>query len=774
MTRGRLIISAQRKSDWDTIDWTYEEEAHIQYKADRRNNAEGASEFGKWTFKARENLMGWIPVLIVGGVTGVLAGMIDIASQFLGTWRFGMCRSMPWLARDMCCPGATPCDDWVPWSSSMISWVPYPEFTAYVTISVFYGVLCAWLVITYSPYAAGSGIPEIKTILSGIHIKRYLGFWTLFIKCIGLSLSVGSGLSLGKEGPFVHVSTCVGNLISNLFMKYKHHESKKREMLSASCAAGVAVAFGAPIGGVLFSLEEASYYFPHKTMWRAFFCAVVAALVLKSIDPSNLGSLVMFKVDYNHPWHWFELVPHALMGIIGGVIGAVFNSMNTRWIRYKRATGISEYALTEAFLVTLITAVCNFSIPYLKGSSTEFLSQIFRECRPDETDGLCEYGSEELPTNLLIAGMTKLVLTIFTFGIKVPAGLFVPSLFVGACTGRLLGMWVKAIYSQYQFSYLFTECAGQPHATCIIPGIYAIVGAASVLGGVTRMTLSLVVIVFELTGGLEYLVPVMLAVIISKWVGEWVGGRQSIYELHILMNGYPYLDPKIELRSTDTVADLMEAQDLKTVAATGWKISDVQDLLESCDYKGFPVVNTADKIVGWILRKNLTQAIETARGQHLNISETTGIVLLDGYVNHGEADVVDASWFVDSTPMQISKGTSVNRLLQLFKSLGLRSILVAHHSTLQGIITRKDVLEYVARYELHEDTSSTFAVSPREAEQVHGHGEQAGVERFQAPPLNVVSPTLTREASARRITSGMQNAPKPKRPGKVIKMEGDR
>jgi chloride channel 3/4/5 len=92
---------------------------------------------------------------------------------------------------------------------------------------------------------------------------------------------VSAGLTLGKEGPFVHIACCVGNVLSRLFRKYNKNEGKRREILSASAAAGVSVAFAAPIGGVLFSLEEVSYYFPSKTLCRSFFCAIVAAVSLK-------------------------------------------------------------------------------------------------------------------------------------------------------------------------------------------------------------------------------------------------------------------------------------------------------------------------------------------------------------------------------------------------------------------------------------------------------------------------------------------------------------
>jgi chloride channel 3/4/5 len=125
--------------------------------------------------------------------------------------------------------------------------------------------------------AAGSGVAEVKVILSGFVLHGYLGVRTLVIKTLALVLSVASGLSLGKEGPYVHIATCIGNIACRIFSKYSDNDGKRREILSASAASGVAVAFGAPIGGVLFSLEEVSYYFPSKTLFRTFFCCIVSS-----------------------------------------------------------------------------------------------------------------------------------------------------------------------------------------------------------------------------------------------------------------------------------------------------------------------------------------------------------------------------------------------------------------------------------------------------------------------------------------------------------------
>lgn len=123
---------------------------------------------------------------------------------------------------------------------------------------------------------------------------------------------------------------------------------------------------------------------------------------------------------------------------------------------------------------------------------------------------------------------------------------------MGAIVGRIVGIIMETIAQNYGFT---EEClTGEG---CITPGLYAIVGAAAVLGGVTRMTVSLVVIMFELTGGVRYIVPLMAAAMASKWVGDALG-KQGIYDAHIGLNGYPFLDSKEEFQHTTLAADVMQ------------------------------------------------------------------------------------------------------------------------------------------------------------------------------------------------------------------------
>ena len=196
------------------------------------------------------------------------------------------------------------------------------DYSMYVATAVSFAFLAAWLVKSLAPWAAGSGIPEVKTTLSGFVIRSHTSWQTFTVKLIGLVFVVSSGLNVGKQGPLVHVAVCLADIFSNFFAKFRHNEAKKREMMSAAAAAGVAVAFAAPIGGVLFSLEEVSYYFPHKTLWRAFFCASIAALVLGLCTPFDTS--VLFQVTYTENWRYFELLPFAFLGIIGGLLGAIF------------------------------------------------------------------------------------------------------------------------------------------------------------------------------------------------------------------------------------------------------------------------------------------------------------------------------------------------------------------------------------------------------------------------------------------------------------------
>lgn len=682
---------------------------------------------------------GWLCVLLVGLCTGVVAGVIDIGASWMTDLKFGICLQAFWLNQEQCCWSSNEtafdsgnCSHWYTWAevlgasnegagSYMISYL------FYIMQALLFASLSASLVRMFAPYACGSGIPEIKTILSGFIIRGYLGKWTLIIKSVGLILSVSSGLSLGKEGPMVHIACCIGNILSYLFPKYGKNEAKKREILSASAAAGVSVAFGAPIGGVLFSLEEVSYYFPLKTMWRSFFCALIAAFILRSINPFGNEHSVLFYVEYNKPWIFSELISFIGLGIVGGIIGTLFIKANIYWCRYRKLSKLGQYPVTEVLVVTVITAIISYPNKYTRMSTSQLIYLLFSQCGISNTDDLCDYNRNFTDVNmaieiaeagprvhraiylLIMALLLKLGTTIFTFGIKVPCGLFIPSLCLGAIVGRIWGIAIEQMAYYYPKSWMFTgECSTGDD--CITPGLYAMVGAAAVLGGVTRMTVSLVVIMFELTGGVRYIVPLMAAAMASKWVGDALG-KQGIYDAHIALNGYPFLDSKDEFQHTSLAADVMQPKRndmLSVLTQDTMTVDDIETLLKETEHNGYPVVVSRESqyLVGFVLRRDLHLSISNAKRMIEGVCGQSMVIFTSGNPPQTLGPPpLKLKKILDMAPITITDQTPMETVVDMFRKLGLRQTLVTHNGRLLGVITKKDVLRHIKQMD-NEDPSS--------------------------------------------------------------------
>jgi chloride channel 3/4/5 len=228
---------------------------------------------------------------MIGLFTALVAFVVDVIAATISDYKLGYCSTNPFQTREACC---TPrksftgsmgeeigedCAPWISWSDNY-----WNSFGIYVAVALLFGIISGSVTMTTKSnlpavqanegrdaegdqavlqgktmyMAAGSGIPEIKTILSGFVIPHFLDFKVLVVKAVGATFAVATGMCLGKEGPFVHISTCAGWLVASLFPKYRGNGRKMREMLSVACSSGLSVAFGAPIGGVLFSYEVCS------------------------------------------------------------------------------------------------------------------------------------------------------------------------------------------------------------------------------------------------------------------------------------------------------------------------------------------------------------------------------------------------------------------------------------------------------------------------------------------------------------------------------------
>uniref|UniRef100_A0A8C2HGF6 Chloride channel protein n=1 Tax=Cyprinus carpio TaxID=7962 RepID=A0A8C2HGF6_CYPCA len=737
--------------DFNTIDWVREK------SKDRDRHREIANKSKQSTvallFSISDAFSGWLLMLLIGLMSGALAGGIDIAAHWMTDLKEGVCLNGFWFNHEHCCWASNEttfqerdkCPQWKSWAELMVGVSEGPglyvvNYFMYVCWALLFAFLAVILVRAFAPYACGSGIPEIKTILSGFIIRGYLGKWTLIIKTITLVLAVSSGLSLGKEGPLVHVACCCANILCHFFTKYRRNEAKKREVLSAASAVGVSVAFGAPIGGVLFSLEEVSYYFPLKTLWRSFFAALVAAFTLRSINPFGNSRLVLFYVEFHTPWHLLELIPFVLLGIFGGLWGAFFIRANIAWCRLRKNTSLGHYPVLEVVVVTLLTALLAFPIEYTKMSSSELISELFNDCGLLDSSKLCGYTSNSGSTSgsvnataanglgarlagpglytamwqLALALVLKMVFTVVTFGMKVPSGLFIPSMAVGAIAGRLLGVCMEQLAIRHHERDIFRGWCS-PGADCITPGLYAMVGAAACLGGVTRMTVSLVVIMFELTGGLEYIVPLMAAAMTSKWVADALG-RESIYEAHIRLNGYPFLEAKEEFRHKTLATDVMRPRrgdpPVSVLTESGMTVEEVERLIADTTYSGFPVVisQQSPRLVGFVLRRDLVISLENARRHQEGVVSMSPILFTecDPPMSPSAPPAVKLRSILDLSPFTVTVHTAMEIVVDIFRKLGLRQCLVIQNGRLLGIITKKDILKHMAQMANRDPDSILF------------------------------------------------------------------
>ena len=546
-------------------------------------------------------------------------------------------------------------------------------------------------------------------------MKGFLGFWTLVIKSIAMPFSIASGLSVGKEGPSVHYAVCTGNVISRLFDKYRRNASKTREILSACAAAGVAVAFGSPIGGVLFSLEEMSSYFPLKTMWRSYFCALVATAVLAAMNPFRTGQLVMFQVHYDRSWHFFEVLFFIIIGVFGGLYGAFVIKWNLRAQAFRKKY-LTNYALLEATLLAAVTAIICYPNMFLRIDMTESMEILFLECEGTEDyNGLCDKENRwRMILSLTLATIIRMFLVFISYGCKVPAGIFVPSMAIGASFGRTVGILVQALHEAYPGSVFFSQC--KPDVPCITPGTYAFLGAAAALSGIMHITVSVVVIMFELTGALTYILPTMLVVGVTKAVSEMFG-KGGIADRMIWFNGFPFLDNKEEHTFGVPVSQVMTSE-VVAIPTSGLTMRDVEQLLKGDRYQGFPIVEDLNSktLVGYIGHTELSYAVSRVKKEraiganarcffsppssHNPLTPTTPAVASFGATS---STSVDFNRYIDPTPVTVHPRLPLETVMELFRKIGPRVILIEYHGKLSGLVTVKDCLKYQFKVEASEN-----------------------------------------------------------------------
>ncbi|XP_043862238.1 chloride channel protein 2 isoform X8 [Drosophila santomea] len=512
---------------------------------------------------------------------------------------------------------------------------PFVQYIAWVSLPVCLILFSAGFVHLIAPQSIGSGIPEMKTILRGVQLKEYLTFKTLVAKVIGLTATLGSGMPLGKEGPFVHIASIVAQLLSKLVTSFQgiyENESRNSEMLAAACAVGVGACFAAPVGGVLFSIEVTTTYFAVRNYWRGFFAAVCGATVFRLLavwfqNADTVRALFLTNFTTEFPFDPQELFVFALIGLVCGLGGASYVWVHRRYVLFMRSNKrMNKFLQKNRFLYPgfLALLVSSISFPlgtgqFLAGelSTHEQVTQLFSNFTWSRDDLTVEQAAvvthwmtsyTSVFGNLVIYTLFTFVFSIIASTIPVPSGMFIPVFKIGAGFGRLVGEFMAVTF---------------PHGvryggrlSPIMPGGYAVVGAAAFSGSVTH-TVSVAVIIFEMTGQITHVVPVMIAVLVANAVAALL--QPSIYDSIILIKKLPYLPDLLPSSSgmySIFVEDFM-VRDVKYIwhGISYQKLKEVLKLNKTL--RSLPLVDSPDNMIllGSVQRYELIKMIEKHIGR---------------------------------------------------------------------------------------------------------------------------------------------------------------
>ncbi|CAI7934629.1 unnamed protein product, partial [Closterium sp. NIES-54] len=490
-----------------------------------------------------------------------------------------------------------------------------------------------------------------------------------------------------------------------------------------------------------------------QLMWRVFFTSAVVAVVLKACmrwcasgecGKFASGGFIIWDVHGGaSEFYSYQLLPMTMLGLMGGLLGALFNQLTlylSAWRRnylHKRGDRVK---IIEACLVAAATSALSFTIPFLApcracpdpmrypdivcprpkyhwGNFVQFncprddqyndLATIFFNTQDDAIRNLFSSGTiqEYSATTLISFLLIFFCLAVLTYGIAVPSGQFVPGIMIGATYGRLVGMLMVHMYGQDNTD----------------EGTYALLGAASFLGGSMRMTVSLCVIMVEITNNLNLLPLIMLVLLVSKAVGD--GLNAGFYDLHAQLRGIPILEAQ-----SQRFMRMLSARDAASTKVVYFArvemVGRIAEVLRSTSHNGYPVLQDLPDghtaLAGLILRSQLLvllrskadfQQSPTERMHPLQTSSlrslgsysfsdfakpvsTKGITIGDIELSREDLTLwIDLGPFLNPTPFIVDENMSLTKVHTLFRQLGLRHLcVVPPPSRAVGIITRKDLL----------------------------------------------------------------------------------
>ncbi|MBN2240044.1 MAG: chloride channel protein [Dehalococcoidales bacterium] len=417
------------------------------------------------------------------------------------------------------------------------------------------GLLVGPIVYFLAREAKGHGVPEVMEAVAmrGGRIRPRV----VLVKTLASALCIGSGGSVGREGPIVQIGSSAGSAVGQWL---KLPEETVKMLVACGAASGISATFNAPIAGVLFSMEVIlGRVIPHR-----FAYVVISSVIADVIAHSFLGNERAFIVPefaIHSPW---EIGLYAVLGILAAVAGVVFSK-----VLYKFEDLIDMVKFPQ------------YLKPAVGGLLIGTMGLYSRHLFGVGYDGIQEALSGQITLGvLLLLFVMKIVATSITIGSGGSGGIFAPSLFLGAMLGTAFGIVAQNIFPDIISS----------------PAAYGVVAMAAVFSGAARAPFSSILIIFEMTGAYSIILPVMIAVGISTVLARQIS-RESIYTMKLVRRG-------VDIGREDMI-DVMRNITVKEAMTTSFpavgldmKVKELMKLFQTSGHHGFPVVDTDNVLQG--------------------------------------------------------------------------------------------------------------------------------------------------------------------------------
>jgi chloride channel 2 len=388
---------------------------------------------------------------------------------------------------------------------------------AWVLISLLFIMCATSFGYFFAPEADGSGLPEVKSIISGVEMPGYLTLKTLICKVFGLICCSGA-LSIGKEGPHAHIALIVAHqtLKLPLFTALKSHPGIKTQILQSSVAAGVSAVMAAPIGSVFFSMELTATFFMVHSFIYSLYCGLVSSCVLigyRLLSLTEVVSQTHIPKGYNNA----DLLVFAVIGLIAGIAGVTFTQLTKTLVQCRSQKKVPwlHKRYRYAGFVTVLYSTTVFFLPFMMLNAKQSLNQLLSAGNLGaEWAMFGEIGC------LAVFSIAKMGFTATSTSVQIPGGVFLPVMLSGAAFGRIMHGIAVAI-------------GGEANVA-----MFAAVSGAAFVAATTH-SLSVSLIIFEMTGQMHYVVPMLLTVIIAYSIGYSLG--LNMYDAMIVLKQIQYL-----------------------------------------------------------------------------------------------------------------------------------------------------------------------------------------------------------------------------------------